>query len=192
MAPPSEPLDAFWLPASMRPLVKDLPWEVHDVVAGQAAAPGDGVAVRWPVLGRGELATLLAELRATRSQAVPDLVGRWQRALQAVPGILMEQPDMLEAIACYTGYPSSMMVLAFTQGELMQFDVHWGLVQAGPPLGPGSRCRAACPAGCGSSLHVALRVGSLRVSAVHRSFALCLRPHWPSDSPPATCPATVC
>jgi hypothetical protein len=35
----------------------------------------------------------------------------------------MEQPEMLEAIARYTGYPSSMMMLAFTQGELMQFDV---------------------------------------------------------------------
>jgi hypothetical protein len=54
---------------------------------------------------------------------VPNLVTRWQRALQAVPEILMGQPHILEAIARYTGYPSSMLMLAFAQGELMQLDV---------------------------------------------------------------------
>jgi len=132
VAPRSRPLDAFWLPASMRPLVEDLPWEVHHVVAGQPVAPGDGVAVRWPVLGREEMATLLGQLRAACDQAEPDLVERWQRALQAVPGILMEQPEMLEAIACYTGYPGSMMMLAFAQGDLMQFDVLGRALGDGP------------------------------------------------------------
>jgi hypothetical protein len=66
---------------------------------------------------------LLTELHAVSRQAMPDLVARWQQALQAVPDILMGQPEMLEAIARYTGYPSSMLMLAFAQGELMQLDV---------------------------------------------------------------------
>jgi hypothetical protein len=104
-------------------LTREAAWEVRHVAAGRPVAPGEGVTVRWPVLTADGWKALLRELRAARNPAIPNLVTRWQRALQAVPEILMGQPHILEAIACYTGYPGSMLMLAFAQGELMQMDV---------------------------------------------------------------------
>jgi hypothetical protein len=110
------------LPAPLRTLIRDVAWEVRDVVAGRAVPPGEGVTVRWPVLSATDWDTLLTELRAARGPATPDLLARWQQALQALPAILTGQPEILDAIARYTGYPSSMLMLAFAQGELMQLD----------------------------------------------------------------------
>jgi hypothetical protein len=125
VALPYEILDGFWLPTSLRSLIynrEGVEWDVHHVTAGQSVSPGEGVTVRWPRLTSAQWKTLLAELRAARGPAVPDLVARWQQALGAVPEILMGQPDMLGAIARYTGYPDSMLALAFTQGELVRLD----------------------------------------------------------------------
>ena len=132
MALSYDPLDAFWLPASLRPLTHDVEWDVHHVVAGRPVPPGEGVAVRWPRLTHAQWEALLAELRAARGPAVPDLVARWQRALGTVPEILMKRPDMLETIARYTGYPSSMLALAFTQGELVRLDALARGLQSAP------------------------------------------------------------
>jgi len=117
-----EILDGYWLPASLQPLTRDMEWEIHYVTAGRPVPPGDGVAVRWPKPTRAQWETLVAELRAARGLAVPDLIVRWQCALATVPKILMNDPDRLEAIAHYTGYPSSMLALAFTQSELVRLD----------------------------------------------------------------------
>jgi len=122
VALPSEPLDAYWLPASLRPLTDEAKWEVHHVLAGRPVKPGSGIAVRWPKLTHDQWDTLLTELRASRGSAGTDVMGRWQRALAAVPEVLMGDPGRLEAIARYTGHPASMLALAFTQGELMQLD----------------------------------------------------------------------
>lgn len=122
MARPYEVLDAFWLPASLRALTRDMEWEVHHVAAGRPVPPGEGVAVRWPKPTHAQWKALLTGLRAARGPAAPDLVARWQQALGAVPEILVRRPDMLETIARYTGYPSAMLALAFTQGELVRLD----------------------------------------------------------------------
>jgi hypothetical protein len=117
-----ETLDAFWLPLSLRPMTLDMEWEVRHVAAGRPVPAGEGVAVRWPRPTPAQWATLLTELRAARGPAVPDLVARWQRALRTVPQVLIARPDMLETVARYTGYPSSMLALALTQGELVRLD----------------------------------------------------------------------
>jgi len=95
--------------------------------------------------------------RAVLGLAVLDLVARWQRALGTVPEILMGQPDVLETIARHTGYPNSVLALAFTQGELVRLDalaqglgdaptwaadcVDWAICSL-PPLWPqGQLCR---------------------------------------------------
>ena len=70
MALSCETLDAFWLPASLRPLTRDVEWEVHHVVAGRPVPPGEGVAVRWPRLTHAQWEALLAELRAARGPAL--------------------------------------------------------------------------------------------------------------------------
>ena len=97
-------------------------WEVHHAVAGRPAQPGQGVAVRWPKPTQAQWDALVAGLRAARGSAAPDLMARWQRALAAVPQVLMSDASRLEAIARHTGYPSSMLMLAFDQSELMQLD----------------------------------------------------------------------
>lgn len=122
MAPPCEPLDGFWLPAPLRSWAHNLAWEVRYVLAGRPVSPAEGVAVRWPKPTYEQWGTLIDALRANRSSAGPDLIARWQRALAAVPAILLSDPDRLDAIARYTGYPASMLALAFSQGELMQLD----------------------------------------------------------------------
>ena len=121
MAQPSSVLDGFWLPAGLRHLTRDAEWEVA-VPAGRPAAAGPGVAVRWPRLNREQWQQLLRELQAARGPRSPGLVLRWQKALAAVPRLLADQPATLQAVADYSGYPLSMLLLAFAQGELVRLD----------------------------------------------------------------------
>ena len=120
MEPFSEVADGYWLPAALRPLVRESEWEVQHVAAGRPVPSGQGVTVRWPKLSPTQWRGLLDGLDAARRRAVPDLISRWGRALDSVPQILMQHPDMLSKIARYTGFPDAMLALALTQGELVQ------------------------------------------------------------------------
>lgn len=122
MEPFCEVADGYWLPAALRPLVRDAEWEEQYVVAGRPVPSGQGVAVRWPKLARTQWKDVLDGLDAARRCAIPDLLRRWQRALGIVPEILIQRPDMLAKIARYTGFPDAMLALAFTQGELVRLD----------------------------------------------------------------------
>ena len=122
MEPPCEAMNGYWLPASLQPLTRDMEWETHHVAAGRTVLPGDGVAVRWPKPTRDQWERLVTELCAARGPATPDLLARWDRALGTVPETLMSQPGKMQAIVRHTGYPISMLALAFTQGELVRMD----------------------------------------------------------------------
>ena len=132
MAQPSSVLDGFFLPASLQHLTRGAEWEVRHVAAGRAVAPGSGVAVRWPRFTPAQWEALLRELRAARGPQVPDLVARWQRALAAIQQLLASESDYLQAVADYTGYPLSMLGLAFAQGELVHLEALASALGASP------------------------------------------------------------
>ncbi len=122
MAPHSSVHDGFWLPAGLRHLTRDAEWEISHVSAGRPVVPGSGVAVRWPKLTRGQWGQLLHALQEARGPRSAGLVARWQKALAAVPRLLADQPDTLQSVAEYSGYPLSMLLLAFAQGEMVRLD----------------------------------------------------------------------
>lgn len=133
MARHSRCYDGFWLPADLRPMVQQANWETRQVEAGRIVPSGRGVTVRWPKFTEGQWASLRRHLRANRGPVSPDLIPRWQTALSAVPDILARQTDTMAAIACYTGYPESMMMMAFAQGNLLQMGVLGQAIQQDSP-----------------------------------------------------------
>jgi len=122
VAPPSEALDAFWLPARLRALTEKAEWEVHHVLKGQEVAEGEGIAVRWPLLSGEQWSELLTELGRARTPAGGELLQRWHRAFERITERLVEQGEVLESIARYTGYPAEMFVLAFGQTSMIHIE----------------------------------------------------------------------
>jgi hypothetical protein len=122
VGPPSEPHEAFWLPARLRPLTRSAQWEVHHVLRGREVGEGEGVAVRWPRLSREQWEELLRELEGARVPAGPELLERWHAAFERVTERLATRADVLESISRYTGYPVEMFLLAFGRTSMVHIE----------------------------------------------------------------------